>query len=96
MASIRLTPEELRQQGEDLKNLSQELEDILKQVDTKINTACDGWDGLAQDAFLNSYSSMQQTLSQFPLLVKSFGEQACGAAEAFGTADSELASAFNQ
>lgn len=96
MAAIRLTPEELTQQGQDLQNLADELVTLLGQVDTKVNAACDGWDGLAQDAFLNSYTSMKSTLDQFPELVRSFGQQAVGAAEAFGTADSELASSFNQ
>ena len=96
MATIRLTPEELNQQGQDIQGLADELISLLAQVDSKINAAWDGWDGLAQDAFLNSYSSMKSTLDQFPELVRAFGQQACGAAEAFGTADSELASSFNQ
>ena len=37
MATIRLTPEELNQQGQDIQGLADELISLLAQVDSKIN-----------------------------------------------------------
>ena len=51
MASIRVTPETLNSQGNDLIGYSGDLADILSNIDSKINEIIDGWDGLAQDAY---------------------------------------------
>ena len=94
MASIRVTPEELSAQGDALIGFSNDLADILKQIDGKINEIIDGWDGLAQDAYYEMYSTMKSSLDQFPELVNSLGEATKSSAEAFGELDSTLQSSF--
>ncbi len=94
MASIRVTPEELSTQGGDLIGYAGELSDILGQIDAKINEIIGGWDGLAQDAYFDMYTTMKESLNQFPTLVESLGQATQGAAEAFSTVDSELQSGF--
>lgn len=94
MASIRVTPEELSTQGGDLIGYAGELSDILSQIDAKINEIIGGWDGLAQDAYFDMYTTMKESLNQFPTLVESLGQATQGAAEAFSTVDSELQGSF--
>lgn len=94
MAGIRVTPEELSTQGGDLIGYAGELSDILSQIDAKINEIIGGWDGLAQDAYFDMYTTMKESLNQFPTLVESLGQATQGAAEAFSTVDSELQSGF--
>lgn len=94
MANIRVTPEELSSQGKDLIGYSQDLETVLKQIDAKINEIIDGWDGLAQDAYYDMYSTMKQSLDKFPELVNSLGEATVSSADAFQNVDETLQSGF--
>ena len=95
MANIRVTPEELEQQGNALVEIGEELEQILTSVDNKIAEICDAWDGLAQDAFLSSYEGMKETLKSFPEIVDGLGQQTIAAAQTFGEVDSQLSSSFS-
>lgn len=94
MASIRVTPETLNEQGQALVEYAGNLSEILQSVDTKINEIIEGWDGLAQDAYYDMYSTMKESLDKFPELVDALGQATTGAAEAFSTVDEELQSGF--
>lgn len=93
-ASIRVTPELLNSQGNDLITYAGDLTDVLSSIDTKINEIIDGWDGLSQDAYFEMYTSMKQSLEKFPELVNSLGEATVSTAEAFGSVDEQLQSGF--
>ncbi len=96
MANIRVTPEELEIQGKNLVSLAKnEIEAILRQVDTQVQAICDSWDGLAQDAFLLSYQDMKEILDQFPVVVEGIGGQAISAAQRFAGVDTDLSSSFH-
>ena len=65
MASIRVTPEELSTQGNELINYAGDLADTLSLIDGKIGEIIAGWDGLAQDAYFNMYETMKESLDKF-------------------------------
>lgn len=94
MASIRVTPETLESEGNNLIGYGGDLADILSSIDTKINEIIDGWDGLAQDAYFDMYTSMKESLDKFPELVNSLGEATVSSAQAFASVDEELQSSF--
>ena len=94
MASIRVTPETLNSQGNDLIGYSGDLADILSSIDSKINEIIEGWDGLAQDAYYEMYGTMKQSLDKFPELVNALGEATVSSAEAFSSVDEQLQSGF--
>ncbi len=94
MASIRVTPETLSSQGNDLISYASDLADILSSIDAKINEVIDGWDGLAQDAYFDMYSTMKESLDKFPELVNSLGEATVSSAEAFASVDEQLQGSF--
>lgn len=94
MASIRVTPETLNSQGGDLISYAGDLADILSSIDSKINEIIDGWDGLAQDAYFDMYTTMKESLDKFPELVNSLGEATTSAAEAFASVDEQLQTGF--
>lgn len=94
MADIRVTPETLEGQGNDLIGYAGDLSDILSSIDTKITDIIDGWDGLAQDAYFDMYTTMKQSLDKFPELVNSLGEATVSAAQAFSSVDEQLQSGF--
>lgn len=94
MASIKVTPEELSQQGQKLVGYAGDLEEILSNIDGEVQNIIDGWDGLAQDAYYSMYNEMKKSLDKFPDLVNSLGEATKSAADAFSKIDSELQSGF--
>ena len=95
MASIRVTPETLNTQGNDLVGYAGDLSDILLSIDSKINEIVDGWDGLSQDAYFDMYSTMKANLDKFPELVDSLGQATISSAEAFSSVDEQLQTGFN-
>ena len=95
MASIRVTPETLNSQGNELIGYAGDLTDILGSIESKINEIIDGWDGLAQDAYYDMYTEMKQSLDKFPELVNSLGEATVSSAETFSSVDEQLQSGFN-
>ncbi|ROR31750.1 WXG100 family type VII secretion target [Mobilisporobacter senegalensis] len=96
MASIKVTPEELKTQGESIVKMGEEIDTKVTTLDTTINTVVNEWDGLAQDAFLEAYNELKETLKQFPLIVNGIGTQVVQAADTFGQTDSDLSGAFKQ
>lgn len=94
MASIRVTPEVLNGEGNDLIGYAGDLSDILTSIDSKINEIIDGWDGLSQNAYFDMYTTMKQSLDKFPELVDSLGKATVSSAEAFATVDEQLQSGF--
>ena len=96
MASIKVTPEELSTQGKSIVTMGEELSTMMTTLETTINTVVGEWDGLAQDAFLETYNGMKDTLKKFPEIVNGIGTQVVGAADAFERTDSELSSIFKQ
>ena len=94
MASIRVTPETLNSQGNELIGYAGDLRDILSSIESKINEIIDGWDGLAQDSYFEMYSTMNESLKQFPELVDSLGQATVSSAEAFSSVDEQLQSSF--
>lgn len=94
MANIRVTPETLNTQGADLVGYAGDLADILTSINGKINEIIEGWDGLAQDAYFDMYTTMKESLDKFPELVNSLGEATVAAAEAYATVDEQLQSGF--
>ena len=94
MAIIRVTPEQLESQGRDLIGMANEISDIMKMVEAKINEIIAGWDGLAQDAYYDMYLQMKQMLEKFPELVDSIGQATIASAQAFSQVDEELRNSF--
>lgn len=94
MASIRVTPETLNIQGNDLIGYSEGLAEILGSIESKINEIIDGWDGLAQDSYFEMYTTMKQSLDKFPELVNALGEATVSSAEAFSSVDEQLQAGF--
>lgn len=95
MANIRVTPETLEEQGNGVISISEEIRELLSNLDSKINEIIDGWDGLAQDSYFSMYGEMKTSLDQFPEIVKGLGDATVAAAQAFAQVDEQLSSSFN-
>lgn len=96
MANIRVTPETLNEQGNDLIGYAGDLQEILDKVNSKVTEIINAWDGLAQDAYYELYTSLKESLDKFPGLVYSLGTATVNSAEAFATTDETLKNEFNK
>lgn len=94
MSVIRVTPDTLHAQGQDLAQLAQQTQDVLQQVDVKIASINDSWDGLAQDGYWQMYQDMKQTLTRMPELLLVLSQKTKQAADVFGQVDKSLQSSF--
>ena len=96
MAIIKVTPETLQSQGEELNRYAEDLAETLKNIEDKIKDITQGWEGLAEDAYFSMYEDMQKSLAEFPNMVNSLGDTTKSAAQAFARVDDDLKKAFNQ
>lgn len=94
MGNIRVAPEILNSQGTDIIGYAGDIGEILSSVNTKINESIDVWDGLAQDAYLDMYTNMKDSLDKFPELVNALGEATVSVSTVFSSVDKQLRDGF--
>jgi len=95
MSELRVAPEELMAMANTIAEKAEEMSDLLKKLDTKIETVKASWDGMSANAMYNSYVGMRESLQQFPQVVLGIAGQAQTAAKVYDETDSELAKALN-
>lgn len=96
MAELRVTPEVLDGQGDNLKQLSEDLQQVLNDVDIKINEIIDGWDGIGQDAYYDLYTQIKESIKDVPTIINNLGEGAKTAAKAYLDAEEAIKSATSK
>jgi len=95
MAQIRMTPSELRDGAAFLMQRLQAISGEVTQLDQKVRSVADNWEGQSQAAFLGSYEEMLPILKQtLPEVITAMNDKLNGAANALEQADAEVASAF--
>ena len=94
MASLRVTPEDLMNMGNQIASKAAELEQLCKSLDGKVETVANSTSGMASNAFYNSYASMQEAVHSFPQVVQAIASSAQGAAKVYDATDSGLAEAY--
>lgn len=92
--NIVLNPELLENQGEELVNYSEQLADILRSIDTKINEIIENWYGMAQDSYFELYNEIKKSLDTVPGVVDTLGKAAIETSNAFQEVDETLSNQF--
>lgn len=72
MAVIRITPEGLEAQAKELRNQKGEHEQIYARMKQLVNSLTSEWEGQAQTAFLNSFTSKEAFFKQFAEEIEAF------------------------
>lgn len=94
MSELRVSPEELMQYANDVAKKAEDLSVLVKSLDDKIEVVKANFDGMAANAFYNSYVTMRETLQQFPAAVEGIAKQAQNAAAIYDETDTQLAQAL--
>lgn len=96
MATIRMTPEELRESASFLGGKRGEIVAAVEEIKSRVDATTAEWEGAAQSSFITSFEEMLPLLTkQFPDTIEGIESMLTGAAEALEQADSQIASAFS-
>ncbi len=95
MASIRMTPQELRDTASFLSGKRDEIVNAVNQIKSRVDSTTAEWEGAAQSSFIESFNDMLPMLTEnFPQTIEGIESMLTGAADALEQADSEVAKAF--
>lgn len=86
--------EELMNLGNKVAQEAEAMDQLIKELDGKVETVNSSWSGMSSTSFYNSYVNMQKALKEFPKVVQAIAASAQGAAKAYDITDSELAKAM--
>ncbi len=95
MASIKMTPQELRDSAAFLKGKREEIVQAVNAIKGRVDSTTADWEGAAQSSFIASFEEMLPMLTEsFPQTIEGIESMLTGAADALEEADSQIASAF--
>lgn len=84
---IRITPEQVRQAGNQFRQGSDQSRDILSRLRTTVNNLQAEWEGMTKERFYGEYQRWEQSMTQFVELLQSIGQQLDAIATRFEQAD---------
>ena len=91
MATIRLTPEMLREKAAALRQQRESHDDALAGIKSLIDNLGDIFSGAAFEAVVNNFESVQQQSAKFSQALESYAVMVETAANTFEQGDSSLA-----
>ncbi|NLP13963.1 MAG: WXG100 family type VII secretion target [Clostridium sp.] len=95
MATIKITPEELRDAAASIKTKAGEIEQNINEVNEKVQFVVDNWEGAARDSFFEAFESLKgDLLTQLDEILEGIASQLEAAANTIEQADQEVANAF--
>lgn len=95
MATIRMTPQELRNSASFLNAKKDSIISEVAEIKKNIDATTAEWEGAAQSSFIESFEQMLPMLqNDFPQVIEGIAAQLSGAADALESADEEVAKAF--
>ena len=95
MASIKMTPAELRESATFLGGKRDEIVSAVKEIKSRVDSTTAEWEGSAQSSFIETFNEMLPMLTDsFPQTIEGIEQMLKGAADALEQADSEVAKAF--
>ena len=94
MALIQVTPDLLRAQAAEVRNIRDEHEATMMKLTNLVNNLNGIWKGEAQDAFVAQYQSMQPTFRQFSEMLAEYGQKLDSTANVLEETDRTIANQF--
>ncbi len=92
MALIQVTPDLLRGQANQVRQIRDEHEAAMQKLTSLVNNLNAIWKGEAQDAFVAQYQSMQPTFRQFSELLAEYAQKMDNTANILEETDRSIAS----
>ena len=89
---IRITPDQLDQEANKLRNLADQHDSVFNQMTNLINALRSQWEGAAIDAFEASYENAKKELIKFRQSIDVFASDMNNSAKILRETDASLAS----
>lgn len=83
MARIRITPEQVRQVGNQFKQASAQSDQMVNQLRNTINSLQGDWEGMTKERFYGEFQQWATSMTQFVQLLNQIGQQLEAIAERF-------------
>ncbi|HQA57495.1 MAG TPA: WXG100 family type VII secretion target [Acetivibrio sp.] len=95
MATIKITPEELRDAAQLINGKADEIDQNINAVNEKVQYVVENWEGAAKDSFFEAFESLKnELLTQLDEILKGIASQLQAAADTMEQADQDVANAF--
>lgn len=95
MATIKLTPEELRTSATKYTQGSQQIDDVLSILTNEQQIIRENWEGSAFESFDNQFESLKPKIIEFSQLLVEINEQLDKVANIIEQTDQDIASQIN-
>jgi len=90
MSLIQITPETLRTQARTVRNHKTQQEQTIQRIRNLVLSLNDSWKGVAQDAFVAKFQSMDQTYRRLSEVLEAYAKLMESAANDFQNTDQNL------
>jgi len=95
MATIKITPEELRDAAQLINDKADEIDQNINAVNEKVQYVVENWEGAAKDSFFEAFESLKnELLTQLDEILKGIASQLQAAADTMEQADQDVANVF--
>lgn len=91
MATIKLTPEELRTSAQKYTNGSEQVNEVLNSLKTEQDVISSNWEGSAFDSFQEQFTELAPKILEFAELLESINLQLNKVADLIEETDQEIA-----
>jgi len=87
MARIKITPDQVRQVGNQFKQASQQSNEMVSRLQNTMNSMEPEWEGLTKERFYQEFQQWRTSMNQFVELLNGIGQQLDAIAARFEAAD---------
>ena len=87
MARIKITPDQVRQVGNQFKQASQQSNDMVSKLQSTMSGMEGEWEGLTKQRFYQEFQQWRTSMNQFVELLNGIGQQLDAIAARFEAAD---------
>jgi WXG100 family type VII secretion target len=87
MARIKITPDQVRQVGNQFKQASQQSNEMVSQLQNTMSGMEGEWEGLTKQRFYQEFQQWRTSMNQFVELLNGIGQQLDAIAARFEAAD---------
>lgn len=91
MASIKISPDQVRSVAGQFQSKSQETGTMVQQLQTAVNSMQSEWQGMASQRFYNDYTQWNQQMQKYVQVLADIGNELTRIANTLEQTDQQLA-----
>lgn len=88
MAQIRVTPDQLRSRASEYRNQADDVEEVIKRLDSLISSLQSEWEGHSAERYISQYQELRPSFASMQKLITDLASSLDQEATKFEEADS--------